>query len=165
MTTPVTQDDIVAGAVTWLMSKPDVTSAVSMVEIDGKLVPALYQYRIWQTNIEGTGNTACVIDHDGGWAGPNTYNTLRFPRLVCNIWADPIRDDIQNTTDFGEVRRRANVVFQAVDRHLHRPGGPDLMWGGVRVISSVRLTEPNIYAVPDGDGLVRLQAYYAIVQG
>lgn len=164
MTAPVTSQDIVAATVKWLLTKPAVTSAVSMFTIDGRQVPGLFQYRLW-TPIEGTSNTAAVITHEGGWATPNVHNTMRFPRILLNLWADPIRDAGNNVIDLPEVQRRIAWVFEQIDKHLHITGNASMMWGDVRVMTSVRLTEPSIYVVPDGDGLVRLQAYYAITQG
>ncbi len=164
MSAPVLNDDIVQAAVTWLLGFPDVLDSVGTFIIDGVSSPGLFQYNLW-TPIEGTGSTACVVDNDGGWTGPNNHNTLRFPRLLLNVWADPIRDGGSNSVDPGEVRRRATRTFEVLDSHLHRAYGGDQLWGEVRTVDCVRLTEPAIYAVPDGDGLVRLQAYYAVTQG
>ena len=164
MSSPVTQDDIVQAAVTWLLGFPDVLAALGTFVIDGELAPGLFQYETW-TPIEGSSSTACVINNDGGWTGPNQHNTLRFPRLLVEILADPMRDSGFNNTDSGEVRRRATAAFTAIDAHLHRPQGGTMLWGQLRVVESVRLTEPMIYRVPDGDGLVRLQTYYAVTQG
>lgn len=163
MTTPVT-DDIVSGTVTYLRSQPSALAAVSMFNIGGQLTPGIFQYRPW-AKLEGSQRTCAVISYDGGWAGPNTHNTLRFPRVGVNIWADPLRDSQNNVVDPGEVMRRAYASYEAIDKVLHRTGGDPLMFGTLRVIASVRLVEPVIYMVPDGDGLVRCQASYAITQG
>ncbi len=159
MTTPLT-DDIVSGAVTFLMTKPDVLATLGFDE-DG---PWLFQYDLW-TMVEKSQSTACVIDSDGGWATANPHNTLRFPRLSVAIWADPQRDQGNNAILPGEAQRRINHVFEVIDKHLHRVTGPEQMWGSIRTVSCVRITEPNILRVPDGDGMLRLLAYYAVTQG
>lgn len=164
MTTPVTADDIVSGAVTWLRAQPEAIAAVSTYVITGQSTVGIFQYRPWAT-LEGTSTTCAVITNDGGWAAPNPHNTLRFPRLTLNIWADPLRDSVNNVVDPGEVMRRAFATYRVFDKLLHRTGGPEVVWGQLRVLSSVRLVEPTIYVVPDGDGLVRCQVIYAITEG
>ena len=161
---PVTADDIVSGAATYLLAQPEVLAAVSSFVIGGTNTPGVFQYRTW-AKMEGSSATCAVLTNDGGWAGPNLHNTLRFPRLTLNIWADPIRDGNNNVTAPGEVLRRAFAVYKVFDTFLHRTTGPEVMFGQLRVITSVRLTEPIIYVVPDGDGLVRCQVIYAITEG
>ncbi len=159
MTAPLT-DDIVSGAVSYLMTKPDILAALGS-DADG---PWLFQYDLWAM-VEKSQSTACVVGHDGGWATANPHNTLRFPRISVAIWADPKRDGGNNAILPGEVQRRANHVFEVIDKYLHRVAGPDQMWGNIRTVSCVRITEPNILRVPDGDGMLRLLTYYAVTQG
>jgi hypothetical protein len=161
---PVTADDIVSGATKFLLAQPETVAAVSSYIIGGAQVPGIFQYRTW-TDIEGTSTSCVVLSTDGGWAGANLHNTLRFPRLTLNVWVDPIRDSARNVTDPGEAMRRSFSVFKAFDRFLHRTGGDEVYFGTLRIISSTRLTEPTISAVSDGDGLVRLQASYAVTEG
>ncbi len=165
MTTPVTDDDLVSGATKYLRAQPDVIAAVSSFVIGGVPTPGIFPYYPWDM-IEGSSGTAVVLSSDGGgWAAANTYNTLRFPRLVVNIWADPIRDTKYNNVGTGEVMRRVFATFKTIDGHLHRTSGAEVMFGQLRIISSTRLTEPVIYMVPDGDGLVRCLVNYAITEG
>lgn len=159
-----TGDDIVSGAVTYLLGQSDCVAAVSAYIIGGQSVPGIFQYRPWAT-IEGTSTTCAVLTSDGGWAGANLHNTLRFPRLTLNLWCDPIRDSSRNVIDPGEVMRRAFNTYRVFDRYLHRTGGDDVMFGSLRTVSSTRLTEPSIIVIPDGDGLVRLQVTYAVTEG
>lgn len=162
MTAPVTKDDIVTGCIKFLQAKPDVIAALGTDRETG--APMLFGYNDWST-LEGSQSTCAIIANEGGWAGPNAHNTLRFPRLSLNIWADPQRDAGNNAILPGEVMRRVDAVFEVIDNHLHRPEGETQMWGSVRTVASVRLTEPVIYRVPDGDGLVRLLVNYAVTQG
>jgi hypothetical protein len=164
MSSPVLADDIVSAATKYLRAQGDVTAAVSTFVIDGAPTPGVFQYSLWDT-LEGTGGTACVLSTEGGWAAPNTHNTLRFPRLTLTIWVDPIRDGGGNNHDPGEAYRRSNAVFAVIDRHLHRTAGREQMWGGLRVVSSTRLTEPVTSQATDGNGLLRTLTYYAITQG
>jgi hypothetical protein len=153
-------DDLIQGAVKYLLAFPDVTTALTTYP-DG--TPWLFQHTLW-AELEGSGGTAAVISRAGGWAAPNTYNTARFPRIALDIWADPIRDAANHVTDPGEVQRRADAAYQILDAHLHNAAAGDRMWGTVRTITCVRLAEPNVYTVPDGDGLLRLETFYGITQ-
>lgn len=160
-----TDDDVVTGAVSYLLSQPECLAAVDIFNIGGQPAPGIFAYRLALPNLmEGSSSTAVVVAHDGGWAAPNLFNTLRFPRLLVNVWADPIRDAQKNNID-PLVQRRANACFETFDKVLHRVGGGDVRFGTLRVIDIVRLTEPVILDVGDGDGLVRLQCYYAVTQG
>lgn len=163
MTVTFAGDDIVTGATAWLRSIPECVAAVDTFNISGKISPGIFGYRLW-TRMEGSESTAVVIAHDGGWAAPNLYNTMRFPRLLLNVWADPRRDEQRNNVD-PLVQQRVNGCFEVFDKALHRTAGAEVYWGSLRVLSCVRLTEPIIVDVSDGDGLVRLQAYYAVTQG
>lgn len=164
MSAPVTADDIVSGAVTRLRGIPEAVAAVSTFIIGGVPTAGIFQYRLW-AKVEGEGGTCAVLSSDGGWAAANMHNTLRFPRLTLNIWADPIRDDINNVVDPGEVMRRSFATFKVFDKYLHLAGEAEVTWGQLRVISCVRLTEPTTIVVPDGDGLVRCQVNYAVTEG
>lgn len=164
MTAPVTDDDIVSGAVKYLRAQPEIVAAVSTYVISGRPTAGVFQYRPW-AKIEGSQGTAAILTSEGGWTSPNLSNTLRFPRLTLNIWADPRRNDQNNVVDPGEVMRRAFATYRVFDKFLHRTGGPEVMFGQLRVISSVRMTEPVTYFVPDGDGLVRCQVIYAVTEG
>lgn len=161
MTTPVATDDLVQGAVKWLTAFPDVTAVLGAQYDD---TPWLFQHTLW-VEVEGSSSVAAVITRAGGWAGANTHNTLRFPRLGLELYCDPQRDPAHHVTDPGEAQRRIEAAFTTLDTHLHRPARQQQMWGTVRILSSTRLTEPTVYRVPDGDGLLRMQVHYAVVQG
>lgn len=162
MSGPVNRDHLVQGCVKWLSTFPDILAVVGSYPLSS--VPYLFQHKLW-AEMEGSQSTAAVIGREGGWAGANLHNTLRFPRLALEIWADPLRDEGGNVTDPGEVWRRIDAAWSAFDRRLHRPQGQTQMWGQVRTIAASRLNEPVVYEVPDGDGLLRLLVYYAITEG
>lgn len=162
MVTPVDTDDLVQGCVKHLQVQADVL-AVLGTDLDTG-APLLFQHRMW-AGMEGSSSTSAMVYRDGGWAGPNLHNTLRFPRLTVEVWVDPIRDPQNNVIDPGEAHRRIEYVYEVFDWHLHRPQGGQQMWGTVRTIACVRLSEPTVYAVPDGDGLLRLVVAYAVTQG
>lgn len=158
MTAP--DDSIVRGAVKYLMDISDVTDLLGTYQTG---VPYLFQHTLWVV-MENTQTTACVISRAGGWAGPNLHNTMRFPRISLELWADPLRDAGNNVTDPGEVHDRIESIFKSIDRYLHRPQGGTVWWGDIRTAGCHRLTEPIVYTVPDGNGLLRLQTFYGVVE-
>jgi len=156
-------EDIVTGCTRYLLAQQPVLDAVDTFNIQGQLTPGIFSYQLW-TPIEGTQKTAVVVQHEGGWATPNLHNTLRFPRILLSVWADPLRDAANNNID-PRVQSRANACFEIVDKYLHMSAGANVMFGSIRIVDCVRLTEPAIDQVADGDGLVLLRAYYAVTQG
>lgn len=162
MTAPVTTDDVVQGAVKWLLTFDDLTELVGVFSETG--VPWLFQHSLWAT-IEGSQSTAVVVSRAGGWAGANPHNTMRFPRLSLDLYADPLRDDGNNITDPGEVHRRLEAVFDAYDRVLHRTDPDSVFWGTVRTIGCQRLGEPMFFPLPDGDHMSRCQVFYGVTVG
>ncbi len=162
MVTPVNTDDLVQGCAKYLLAQPDVAAVLGTDQNTG--APLLLQYNMW-AGMEGSQSTAAMLYRDGGWAGPNLHNTLRFPRLTLEVWVDPFREVRGNVIDPGEANRRIEHAYETIDWHLHRPQGGEQMWGTVRTIACVRLSEPTVYAVPDGDGSLRLVVAYAVTQG
>lgn len=160
MTQPL--DDLIQGAVKYLAGFSDVLAVLGAFTDN---TPYLFQHELW-TDMEGSGSTAAVVRRAGSWSGGNPHNRLRFPRIAVDLWADPHRDANHNITQPGEVYRRLETVYFAVDDHLHRPTGDTQMWGDVRTIGCLRLGEPTEpLAVGDGDGLLRQTVYYAVSQG
>ncbi len=162
MTGPVVDDDLVQGAVKWLLTQSDVTAVVGT--FDETASPWLFQHQLW-ARVEGSQSTAAVLSRAGGWSGANEHNTMRFPRLSLEVYADPLRDTGNNVTDPGESWRRIEAAWSAFDTVLHRPAAESVMWGTVRTLGCLRLGEPNIYSVPDGDGMLRCQCFYGVVTG
>lgn len=162
MAAPVDTDHLVQGVVKWLQGFSDVLEVLGATTVSH--VPYLFQTNLWVT-MEGSQSTAAVFSRAGGWAGPNLHNTMRFPRIQLEIFADPLRDTGNRVTDPGEVERRIDAVHKIIDRHLHRPQNGVQWWGSVRTIGCTRLAEPTVYPVPEGGGLQRLQAFYGVIEG
>lgn len=163
MSAPVslTDDDVISGAAAWLLGFPDIVATLGRYP-DG--TPWLFQHTLWQV-IEGSSATGALLSLAGGWAAANDYNRMSFPRISLEIFADPQRDAGHNVTAPGEAQRRAYNTFRIFDFHLHRPASDVAWWGNLRTIDCTRLTEPVSYPVPDGDGLIRLQVFYAVTVG
>jgi hypothetical protein len=94
---------------------------------------------------------------------PSPWHTTRYPALVIIVHADRTRDD-QGRPVHEDAQEKALAVLDEVDRVLHVPQGGEIEWGGVRIVPSVRESEPDVVAVPGGDG-VRATARYGLVLG
>lgn len=162
MTTPVDTDDIVQGAVKWLEQFPDVLDVLGSFTED-PTVPYLFQHKLYQV-MEGSQSTAAVVLNGGGWAGPNTHNSMRFPRIILELTVDPLRAADQNVIDPGEAYRRINRAYEVIDRRLHRPQGGQQQWGDIRTIGCSRQGEPTIFPISQADGALRLQVFYGVTQ-
>lgn len=155
----VEADDVVQGCVKYLSEFPEVTAFLATFE-DGEHY--LFQYEM-QGVVETTSKAAVVISRNGSWSSPNYHNTAKFPRLSVEVWVDPLRDGENNVIEPIESRRRAFFLLDQIDKRLHRPqGGAPQFWGTVRTIESTRLGEPVLYAVPDGDSMLRGQVFYGV---
>ncbi len=156
-------DDLVAGCLRFLSEFDEIRAVLGVY--DDTDTPFLFQHRLWR-KIEGTQSTAAVVSYAGSWSGSNVHNTMRFPRLALDIYADPIRDELGNVagTAFGEVVRRLLAAWQQFDAKLHRTYDGAQMWGTVRTLGCVRLADPALDYLPEGDGVRRLNCFYGVTQ-
>jgi len=128
---------------------------------------------IWRwrpyVSIEGTGSAGIVLSIRGGWTSPNQHNTAQFPRLQVEVYADVDRDPSLNPLS-RTAEEKALAICQVVDAVFHIPQGGVLMWGNgdandLRIVGSLRLTEPDVVEVPEGDGMVRATVSYGVNLG
>ncbi len=159
--------DIVKAARRFIAQQDGIASVLSS---DAHWDLYLFQERL-MVRIESSQNIACVLLQKGNWTSPNNHNTLKFPRLIVEFWADPDRDSRSNVTLPLSAKDKILAAYEFLDKYLHRVAGGDLWWpdqddsGAVRVISSKRSDELSFYEVPDGDGMMRAQVIYNIVMG
>lgn len=123
----------------------------------------IFRWKLY-VQLEGSGLAAVVLAQRGGWTTPNRHNTAEFPRLQTEVYVDPSRAGDQNPSN-EDAETRAHIVFQQMDELLHLVDGGGYDWGGTRIVSSVRDSEPDIADVPGGDGMVRLLSSYAVTVG
>jgi hypothetical protein len=159
MSTPVTTDDVVQGCVKFLKVQTDVQGVLGSYDDN---TPWVFQDFSLVT-VEQTSSVVAVVWYAGGWAGANPHNTMAFPRIGLDLYADPQRVDA-NATRFAETRLRVVAAYKVIDRHLHMVDG-QAYWGTVRICGSTRLSEPAIDPVTDTDGVLRLQVFYGVEEG
>lgn len=161
MTTPVEADNLISGAVKYLLSVSEVVSAVG--EIDD--VPLIFP-RDMPLNMEDREDVAIVVTDAGPWGNGNDYNTIEPRRLGIQIWAGPIRGtDGVSIDEDNETYRRAYSVYKIVDKHLHRVSGGHQWWGSIRSVTSRRFGGYDDYATPDGNGVVIGTQIYGVELG
>lgn len=161
MTFPVSDDDLVSGCATYLLSIPEVISSVG--NLDGQ--PLILQ-RDFPVNMEIRDDVAVVVTDAGPWGSANDYNTAEFRRLGIQIWAGPIRaDDGVSIIEDNETFRRARKVYKIVDKYLHRVRGGDQWWGSIRCVTSRRFGGYDDYQTPDGNGIVIGTQLYGVELG
>jgi len=113
--------------------------------------------------IENTGKALIVVNVFRGWSDKNPHNTMSFPQLTIDIWADPDRDAHHSVTNPTSAYDRIDDLKKLIDKKLHtvnldRPGGKSIIWGsnaqkqrgaGVRILGSESQGEPEIRPIKD----------------
>ena len=125
--------------------------------------------------IENTSRCMIVINEDGTWAARNEHNTLRFPRLQVDIWADPTRNS-DGSVQVYDASDKIERIAKVLDKHLHLtdPGtsmGMPYIWGtaeeissktGVVIAGSHHREGPSLSDVRDTDGTLMGRLVYGV---
>lgn len=161
MTVPVETDNLISGAVKYLLSIPEIVAAVGEIDDEPLIFP-----RDMPLNMESREDVAIVVTDAGPWASGNDYNTVEPRRLGVQIWAGPIRAANSDTiVEDNETYRRAYSVYKLVDKYLHRVRGGHQWWGSIRSVTSRRFGGYDDYAIPDGNGVVVGTQIYGVELG
>lgn len=166
---PVNEPDLVHAAYLYLAGISEVVAAVGSIvpaDPDEDEVPYIFQ-RKTGVQMQQSGSSFIIVNKDGIWTSPNQHNTAEFPRLKIVLFVDPRRTTEYNpldnqVIDNAEAYRRINALYRIVDRYLHRPQHDTTTWGGLRIHSCVRLAASEPVEVPQQDGLLAMDIYYAI---
>lgn len=115
--------------------------------------------------VEGTQKCLIVINEYRPFTSPNEHNTMRFPQITIDIWADPTRNSNKSVktwdadTKIETIQKQIDAVMHTVDRGT--PGGMPIIWGtaaqvaaktGSIVAGSTRLDGPDYSDVKDSEG-------------
>lgn len=164
--------DLTLAARNYLAQQPSVTSLLGSDTLWDTWIFADEPYAL----VENSQSVLIVITQEGGWASPNMHNTMQFPRLLIDIWADPTRNPATNAVRVKDAKIKINAVYNAVDKFLHTvnldvPGGGSIYWGtatqifektGSRIQGSQRLGEPEFSPVMDGNGAYMGRVIYGV---
>ncbi len=165
-------DDVASGAYWHISSLPDVLALIGSFPADDPdnagiswiFVRSLFTRMEATSIVKGSQAVALVLVNAGHGTGVLDYSTMRGQRLEIDLWIDPLRDQYGNITSPSETQGRLLSVFSVLDSHLHRASSGDKteLWGDLVTVNCIRMTEPVIYPVPDGDGLIRGVVYYNV---
>lgn len=118
------------------------------------------------SKIEMTSKCLIVITQGEPWTGANDHNTMWFPTLYVDIWADPTRNDNKSVQVF-DAKNKIEAIARQVDKSLHlvdpaNAQGMPQIWGtadeitqktGVVVVDSKRSSGSIVYSpIRDTDG-------------
>lgn len=92
------------------------------------------------SKIEQTSKCLIVITEGDPWTSANEHNTLWFPTINVDVWADPSRNANKSVKIF-DAKTKIERIIRQVDKSMHRvqPSGPDgmpVLWGTAAEISS-----------------------------
>lgn len=123
---------------------------------------------IWENNlnnlIENSQKVAVVLSPASSWTSPNTFNSLRFPRLQVDIWADPDRND-DLSVSVQNAKEKINLVHLAMRRYLHSVSPEIVFWDTLRVLGSSNSGDVTYSPVSDSNGAFMGQTFYNLTIG
>lgn len=116
--------------------------------------------------VEGTSRCMLVINEARPFTDMNDHNTMRFPQLIVDIWADPTRDPSDKSVSVHDATRKIEAIIPHIDAVMHTvdrgsANGSILIWGtaeqvaartGSFVAGSQRIDGPDYSDVKDTDG-------------
>lgn len=160
-------DSVASGAIQYLSGITDITNLLGKFAADDPNVSFRGQPYLFNDNLivtlKGTSQIAFVLSDYGGWGLPMPLTTPRYSRLSVEIYVDPHRDAGGQVTETGGiVSSRGMSAWFTVDKYLHRTSGDSQIWGDVVATTCQRLTSPQFTRLPDGDGMLRGQAFYGV---
>jgi hypothetical protein len=136
--------------------------------VSGYVQDRVFKFRLEQ-KVDGTGQSALVVNRSNAWTAPDPVKWMEFPVLRVHCYADPRRDDDGQVAEL-DAEDRAFAMYRVLDRLLH--ARRDYTMGsvgnqkGLKVVSSARWAEPFVVTDKDrhGDGDPLGDAVYVVGQ-
>lgn len=115
--------------------------------------------------VENTQKCMIVVNEFRPFTSPNEHNTMRFPQITIDIWADPTRNSNLSVKTYDAdnkieaIAKEVDAVMHTVDRGT--PSGMPIIWGtqaqelaktGSVIAGSERLDGPDYSDVKDSEG-------------
>lgn len=113
--------------------------------------------------VQGTGRSAVVVRTAGWWSPADDVQTVEFPVLVVEFWADCTRDELGNKAQ-GDAEDRARAGWRVLKPLFHAPPRGQV-WGavgsdrGVRVVASKLWQGPFFETENDSHGSLASYGY------
>lgn len=119
-----------------------------------------------QVVLENTQKCAIVVSYGGSWQAPPDSNTVRFPSVRVDIWADPTRDE-DHSVKLNDAAAKCFAIYDAIFPLLHRPNrdtdsGGSILLNGTRVTALESLAEPELSRVDNGNGARMLRGRFGL---
>lgn len=158
-------DDIVRGCVKYLLGIPDITNLVGS-DFDGAWIfegaPGVNMQGISKTT-PGSAVTSIVVFNAGTWGSPPPGQTVDFPKLGFEIWADPPRDEHGQVTRPQDARVAAEWLYKVLDFYMNRTARGVVMFGDVYTWDSNRMGSiAYLPSVPADDHTIMGTVYYGL---
>lgn len=119
-----------------------------------------------KVRIENSQRCAIVVSYGGGWFPSLESNTVRFPLVVVDIWADPTRKaDMSVAVD--DAKTKCFDIYDAVFKALHlvnrdTPSGGAIFFDQTMITSSESLGDPDLTWVDEGNGARMLRGRFGL---
>ena len=130
-------------------------------------------------SLEKSSKCWIVVNEESPWTVSNDHNTMTFPTIVIDIWADPTRNTggDKSVRSF-DAKTKIKLIEKYVDAHLKtidmadRYGLP-IVWGtaaeiaartGIVISASQKLSGPDFQPVNDTDGAWMAKYTYGVNQ-
>ncbi len=127
--------------------------ALQALDIMGKDTGADIVWPLWvwadrpQRLIENTQKCGIVFSVGRPWTAPNGHNTMKFPTLVMDIWADPTRNS-DGSVKKRDAEAKIEIVADVINKLLHNVNDAlptdAPVWMGVRGITRIWGTASEI---------------------
>lgn len=134
--------------------------------------------------IENSQKVLVVITENGSHSPANLHNTVRFPKMYVDVWADPTRNS-DNSVHAFDADDKIEAVLAVINKHFHTanldvpPGAPAYqgapgsfkVWGtaeqiaartGVLILGSQFMDGPTYSDVSNSTGTRMGRVWYAV---
>lgn len=125
---------LVSAVVQELASRPSLTTLLGH---DSNWPTWIFEYKN-QVVIENTQKCMIVVNTSGAWQPANSHNTMKFPRLVVDVWADPTRNP-DKSMKFDDAEDKIEAVGDELIKILHITGHQTHYFSDVRINGSTWL--------------------------
>ncbi len=129
----------------------ELSLAATRVLVEDEELTALLPFDdIWPTyifdenprkvHIENTGGCLIVVSEQDPYTSANEHNTLKFPELLVDIWADPERRE-NGSVRVANAKRKIEKIEKLIDKHFHLVNrasteGSVVVWGNPTQIAN-----------------------------
>lgn len=129
---------LVLAAVNQLSQDPDLTALLGR----SKSWPTwIFPERPVKVAVEGLSACMIVVNEFTQYTSANDHNTLLFPQLTVDVWADPTRPGKGEPPTVYDATDKIEAIAKIINRHFHlvdagTPSGGIVIWGTAEEIAA-----------------------------